>query len=49
MTIGESCRAGARETLGKTLAWVVEYVDLSFETACGLHNQRCDYRLSIGA
>ena len=24
MTIGESCRAIARETLGKTLAWVVE-------------------------
>jgi hypothetical protein len=23
-----------------------EYVDLSFETACGLHNLRCDYRLS---
>jgi DDE superfamily endonuclease len=22
------------------------YVDLSFETACGLHNLRCDYRLS---
>jgi DDE superfamily endonuclease/Helix-turn-helix of DDE superfamily endonuclease len=26
-----------------------EYVDLSFETACGLHNLRCDYRLSAGA
>jgi hypothetical protein len=26
-----------------------EYVDLSFETACGLHNLRCDYRLSVGA
>jgi hypothetical protein len=25
------------------------YVDLSFETACGLHNLRCDYRLSAGA
>jgi DDE superfamily endonuclease/Helix-turn-helix of DDE superfamily endonuclease len=25
-----------------------EYVDLSFETACGLHNLRCDYRLSAG-
>ena len=24
MTIGESCRAIARETLGKTLAWAVE-------------------------
>jgi hypothetical protein len=24
----------------------VDYVDLSFETACGLHNLRCDYRLS---
>ena len=24
-------------------------VDLSFETACGLHNLRCDYRLSAGA
>jgi DDE superfamily endonuclease/Helix-turn-helix of DDE superfamily endonuclease len=23
-----------------------DYVDLSFETACGLHNLRCDYRLS---
>jgi hypothetical protein len=26
-----------------------DYVDLSFETACGLHNLRCDYRLSAGA
>jgi hypothetical protein len=26
-----------------------EYVDLSFETACGLHNLRCDYRLSATA
>jgi len=26
-----------------------EDVDLSFETACGLHNLRCDYRLSAGA
>ena len=26
-----------------------EYVDLTFETACGLHNLRCDYRLSAGA
>ena len=26
-----------------------EYVDLSFETACGLHNLRCDYRLSAAA
>jgi hypothetical protein len=26
-----------------------EYVDLSFETACGLHNLRCDYRLNAGA
>lgn len=26
-----------------------EYVDLSFETACGLHNLRCDYRLSVSA
>lgn len=26
-----------------------EYVDLSFETACGLHNLRCDYRLSVTA
>jgi hypothetical protein len=25
------------------------YVDLSFETACGLHNLRCDYRLSATA
>jgi hypothetical protein len=25
------------------------YVDLSFETACGLHNLRCDYRLSQAA
>jgi len=25
------------------------YIDLSFETACGLHNLRCDYRLSAGA
>src|SRR5215211_6973821 len=25
------------------------YVDLSFETACGLHNLRCDYRLGAGA
>jgi hypothetical protein len=22
------------------------FVDLSFETACGLHNLRCNYRLS---
>ena len=27
MTIGESCRAMFRETLGKTIAWVVEQVD----------------------
>jgi hypothetical protein len=26
-----------------------QYVDLSFETACGLHNLRCDYRLSVTA
>ncbi len=26
-----------------------EYVDLSFETACGLHNLRCDYCLSAVA
>lgn len=26
-----------------------DYVDLSFETACGLHNLRCDYRLSADA
>ena len=26
-----------------------DYVDLSFETACGLHNLRCDYRLSVDA
>src|SRR5215211_1998356 len=26
-----------------------QYVDLSFETACGLHNLRCDYRLSATA
>jgi hypothetical protein len=26
-----------------------DYVDLSFETACGLHNLRCDYRLSTSA
>lgn len=26
-----------------------DYVDLSFETACGLHNLRCDYRLSAAA
>jgi hypothetical protein len=26
-----------------------EYVDLSFETACGLHNLRCDYRPSARA
>lgn len=26
-----------------------EYVDLSFETACGLHNLRCDYCLSRAA
>ena len=26
MTIGESCRAMLRETLGKTIAWVVEQV-----------------------
>jgi DDE superfamily endonuclease len=23
-----------------------DYVDLSFETACALHNLRCDYHLS---
>jgi hypothetical protein len=27
-TIGESCRAMFRETLGKTIAWVVEQVQL---------------------
>ena len=26
-----------------------DYVDLSFETACGLHNLRCDYPLSATA
>jgi hypothetical protein len=25
------------------------FVDLSFETACGLHNLRCNYRLSRAA
>src|SRR5215210_7920986 len=25
------------------------YADYTFETACGLHNLRCDYRLSAGA
>jgi hypothetical protein len=49
ITLGASYCAGAHETLGKTLTWVVEYVDLSFETACSLHNLHCAYRLSIGA
>jgi hypothetical protein len=28
MTIGESCRAIARETLSKTLAWAIEQAQL---------------------
>jgi len=36
----------ARDVLRNRLS---EYVDLSFETVCGLHNLRCDYRLSAAA